>query len=127
MLTIACVGSAIRWAVVGFTSRAAVLVVAQSLHALTFGAFYLAAVAIVDEECPPAQRTLGQGMFAAWAFGIAAAIALAIGGAVERAAGMPGVFRVGAAASTVAAVLAAVMPMGRARSGSRVDVRRMCE
>jgi PPP family 3-phenylpropionic acid transporter len=102
---LACVGSAIRWAVIGFTHDPIVLIAVQSLHALTFGAFYLASVAIVDDECDPSARATAQGTWAAWSFGVAASMGLAIAGVVERASGTSGVFRVAAIASLLAAIV----------------------
>jgi PPP family 3-phenylpropionic acid transporter len=95
----------VRWAVVGFTRDPIVLLAVQSLHALTFGAYYVASVAIVDEESASSTRTTGQGIVGAWSYGVAAALALSFSGFVERHYGLSVVFRIGAIASTIAALI----------------------
>lgn len=62
--------SSLRWALMAWTTRADVLVAAALLHAFTFGAFYLAAVAWMAERAPASLRATGQALFVACTFGI---------------------------------------------------------
>lgn len=62
--------SAGRWAVMALTSSPAVLVAVAVLHGLTFGAFYLAAVAWMAQRTPASLRATGQSLFAAATFGV---------------------------------------------------------
>jgi MFS family permease len=83
------------------------------MHALGFGAFYLASIAIVDEEAPAKVRASAQGVFSAFVFGIAAALGLSLAGVVTRHLGMRGVFAV----ATVASVAGALLSLAIRRSG----------
>jgi hypothetical protein len=87
------------------------------LHALSFGAFYMSAVVIVDAESPRELRASAQGAFGAFCFGVGGAIALSSAGAIERAGGgVPAVFAAGAVASTVAAAAATWLAARSARA-----------
>ncbi len=70
MLLIAFTASSARWALMAWTDRADVLVATALLHALTFGTFYLAAVAWVAERAPGSLRATGQALFVACTFGL---------------------------------------------------------
>lgn len=70
LLMLAFGASSVRWAVMAWTTRADVLVLVAVLHALTFGAFYLAAVAWMAERAPGSLRATGQALFVAGTFGI---------------------------------------------------------
>lgn len=70
LLMLAFAASSVRWALMAWTDRADVLVGAALLHALTFGAFYLAAVAWMAERAPGSLRATGQALFVACTFGI---------------------------------------------------------
>ena len=105
VLTLAYAASAVRWALMAVVTEPAALVALQVLHALGFGAFYLASIAIVDEEAPAKVRASAQGVFSAFVFGIAAALGLSLAGVVTRHLGMRGVFAVATVASLVAALL----------------------
>lgn len=70
LLMVAFGASSVRWALMAWTTRADVLIAAALLHALTFGAFYLAAVAWMAERAPASLRATGQALFVACTFGI---------------------------------------------------------
>jgi PPP family 3-phenylpropionic acid transporter len=70
LLMVAFGASSVRWALMAWTTRADVLVASALLHALTFGAFYLAAVAWMAERAPASLRATGQSLFVACTFGI---------------------------------------------------------
>jgi PPP family 3-phenylpropionic acid transporter len=70
LLMLAFGASSVRWALMAWTQRAEVLVLAAVLHALTFGAFYLAAVAWMAARVPDSLRATGQALFVACTFGI---------------------------------------------------------
>src|SRR5207247_1700869 len=84
--------SSVRWLVVALVPQPIVLIAIQALHAFTFGAFYLACVAIVDAESPPEVRASGQGIFATTTWGLASAASLTLAGWIEPRGGMRGVF-----------------------------------
>ncbi|MEI8254101.1 MAG: MFS transporter [Deltaproteobacteria bacterium] len=105
-LALAYAVSALRWLLVAVVRAPWVLVVIQLSHAFTFGAFYLAAVALVDEESPREVRASAQGIFAAVAWGLAGAAGLALAGWLQGHGGLPRVFQVASAFSVVSMLIA---------------------
>jgi PPP family 3-phenylpropionic acid transporter len=105
VLTLAYAASAVRWGLMAVVTEPGVLVALQVMHALGFGAFYLASIAIVDEEAPAGIRASAQGVFSAFVFGIAAAMGLSLAGVVTRHVGIRGVFAVASVASVLGALL----------------------
>ena len=97
------------------------LVAIQALHALSFGAFYVASVILMDRETPLALRASGQGIFGSFSFGIAAAAGLSVAGLIERHGGISAVFSFAAGASLLgtlgAALLRALDPHEEASQG----------
>lgn len=88
MASFAC--AVIRFLVLGWLAEALwLLVIAQLLHAATFGAFHAAAVAAVHQVFPQAAQARGQALFSSVTYGAGGALgALAAGGLWE--AGGPG-------------------------------------
>jgi PPP family 3-phenylpropionic acid transporter len=105
-LVIAYGVSAVRWVLIATVHEPRALILIQALHALTFGAFYLAGVALVDEESPPEVRASAQGIFGAITWGLASALALTLAGWLQREGGIRLVFCVAAAVSVASMVLA---------------------
>jgi len=62
--------SAVRWAGVALTTDGRVLVALSVFHGLTFGVFFLSAVAFMAERAPETLRATGQALFVASAFGV---------------------------------------------------------
>jgi MFS transporter, PPP family, 3-phenylpropionic acid transporter len=106
LLAVACLASVARWTILAFVTAPPVLVATQILHALSFGAFYVASVTLVNEESPAPLRATGQGIFRAFTFGIAPAVAVFLAGRVERAGELRPVFLVAAGGAVVAFGLA---------------------
>ncbi len=106
LLTLACAASVVRWATMAVVTNPVALVALQSMHALSFGAFYLASVLLLDAETPPQLRASAQGLFNALCFGVAAAIGVSLAGLVESWAGPRPVFAVAAVAAAAATLLA---------------------
>lgn len=106
LLLLACAASVVRWAAMALVTVPALLVLLQSLHALSFGAFYMASVILVDAESPPHLRASAQGLFNTLCFGVAAALGLSVAGLVESRGGPRAVFGVAAAAAVLATLAA---------------------
>ena len=104
LLAAACAASAVRWAAIALVTNPVALVLLQTLHALSFGAFYMSAVILVDRESPPGLRASAQGLLASLCFGVAASLGLALAGFVEHRADTPAVFEVAAIAAIAATV-----------------------
>jgi PPP family 3-phenylpropionic acid transporter len=106
VFVIACGSGLVRWGLMAVTTSPVALIALQLFHALGFGAFYLSAVALVDEESPLEVRASAQGIFNAVCFGIGAAASLSWAGFIEPFVGLRGVFAIGSVASAFAALLA---------------------
>src|SRR5882757_3767732 len=98
MLLVGAAGAVVRWSVMATAPPANLLPVLQCLHALSFGATHLGALALVARMAPPGLGATAQGYFAV-ALGVTMAVATALAGVLY------GRFRRGAYA--VMAVLAA--------------------
>ena len=113
LLAAAGVASVARWATIAFVTAPAALVATQALHSLSFGAFYVASVVLVNEESSASAHTTAQGVFRAFTFGLAPAVAVFLAGRVEGSGGLRAVFLVAAGAAAMGALLAASMRSGR--------------
>jgi PPP family 3-phenylpropionic acid transporter len=90
----------------------AVLLVAQLLHAATFGSFHAAAVAAVHRVFPPHAHARGQSLFSSIGYGAGGALGAVLAGWAWEAGG-PGVaFTVSSAAAAAGLLLA--YPLKRA-------------
>ncbi|HEY8091755.1 MAG TPA: MFS transporter [Polyangiaceae bacterium] len=122
LLAAACAVSTVRWTAMALVTNPVALVLLQALHALSFGAFYMSAVILVDVESPPGLRASAQGIFASLCFGVAAAVGLSVAGLVERHGGIPAVFSVAAVASLLATIVASLLhPHHRSGPAGRVE------
>ncbi|MBL8952280.1 MAG: MFS transporter [Myxococcaceae bacterium] len=70
LLFVSFAASAVRWAGMALTNDGAVLVAMSVFHGLTFGTFFLSAVAYMAERSPETLRATGQALFVAAAFGV---------------------------------------------------------
>lgn len=78
----------VRWIVLAQTTSFAVLLAANWLHGLSFGATYLGALRALDRRVPPHQRSTAQGLLGAGSSGIGMVVGALLGGFVyERWAG----------------------------------------
>ncbi|MFO6423095.1 3-phenylpropionate MFS transporter [Motilimonas sp. KMU-193] len=74
LFMLAGVGVALRWSMLAFTSELALVVFAQSLHAITFAAAQIAAIRYISEEAPPQFAIQLQALYSAIALGLVTAI-----------------------------------------------------
>ncbi len=70
LLFLSFAASAVRWAGMALTTDGDVLVALSLFHGLTFGVFFLSAVAFMAERAPDTLRATGQALFVASAFGV---------------------------------------------------------
>ncbi len=113
-LIVAGVAAVVRWGLFPFADTIASMVALQLLHALTFGAAHLGAIAILARVVPSRWAGTGQGLLAT-SIGIQMAIGLGVCGALfETNPDLP--FYVMAAASAVGTVvMLALTPLVRQR------------
>ncbi len=64
LLLIAAAGGGIRWILLGLFSSAPVLILAQSLHAFSFGATHLAVMETIERDLPHRLTVRGQSLYA---------------------------------------------------------------
>ncbi|MBK7859577.1 MAG: MFS transporter [Archangiaceae bacterium] len=70
LLFLSFAASGLRWLGVALTTDGTVLVLLSVFHGLTFGVFFLSAVAFMTERVPDSLRASGQALFVASAFGV---------------------------------------------------------
>jgi PPP family 3-phenylpropionic acid transporter len=106
----------VRWLLSAAGGGPGVVLLIQLTHALTFGAFYLAAVQEVDVLAPEGLRATAQGAFASLAFGVGGAVGNVLSGAGYQALGMRGLYLAAALVAALAtAVYAGAAPARKAR------------
>lgn len=71
LLALAGIGGLVRWTVLAFTTWEPALFVAQTLHALTFGAMHLGAMHYLSRNVPLAISARAQGLYSSFVTGIA--------------------------------------------------------
>jgi MFS transporter, PPP family, 3-phenylpropionic acid transporter len=98
LLLAGAAGAVLRWSAMAAAPPAILLPVLQCLHALSFGATHLGALALVARMAPPGLGATAQGYFAV-AHGLTMAVATALAGVLYG--------RVGSSAYAAMAVLAA--------------------
>ena len=70
MLMIAAGGALIRWLLTAMDPPLALLIAAQCLHALSYGAAHIGAIHFISQAVPEDHSALGQGLYAAFAMGL---------------------------------------------------------
>lgn len=107
-MAIAFVASALRWVLLGRCTTPLAIMGLQVLHALSFGAFYVAAVGLVEKEARGTVRASAQGIFTTVTFGVATGLSLLLAAALVNRGGIKLVFDVSAVAALFAAAIALV-------------------
>ncbi|WP_279245467.1 MFS transporter [Candidatus Litorirhabdus singularis] len=76
LLTLACLALAVlRWILIGYGAQYwLLLVLAQCLHAATFGAFHAVAIELIRRSFPPALAGQGQALYSGLSFGAGGAV-----------------------------------------------------
>ena len=119
LLGLAIGAHALRWWLTAEVASPAGLLAIQLLHGLTFGAFYLASVQIVDETVLPDLRATGQGLFAAGVFGVSGVAGNSLAGCLFDGVGMVSLYRLSAVIAACATVLS--FRLGRGASARTED------
>jgi PPP family 3-phenylpropionic acid transporter len=120
VLCVSFAASAVRWLGMALTSNGTVLVLLSVFHGLTFGVFFLAAVAFMTERVPDSLRATGQALFVACAFGVGSlAGVLATGVGLDLLPNTHALFGISAALEVIPAVL--VLQLKTARPNRAAD------
>jgi PPP family 3-phenylpropionic acid transporter len=105
LLTFSLVVAVIRWSIFATTTAFPLLLLAQAMHAVTFGVFHVAAVTHTYSIVPPSLRARGQSLYSALSFGLGNFAGFLINGAVYDRVGASACFAGSAVVALVAAVL----------------------
>lgn len=70
LLTIAFLGSSLRWHVVSIAVSGTVLALVQVFHGLSFGVFYVGSLGHLEQAVPERQRATGWALFVSVVFGV---------------------------------------------------------
>ncbi len=103
LLALTFAASALRWAGLSLVQSPAALITLNLLHGMTFGAFYVSAIAFMARRVPPHLRASGQALFAAATFGLGGLVGYATVGAAYDWLGGHRLFAVAALLELVAA------------------------
>ena len=71
-----------RWLILFFANSAAVILLSQILHAITYGAFHMASILYIDRLAPDQAKTLGQAVNNALTYGLGLMVGFFINGYV---------------------------------------------
>ena len=115
LLALAAGAGVVRWTVTALTLSLWVLVPAQALHALTFGAAHLGAIQFITRAIPPQLSATAQSVYSAVAVGGVFGLAMWASGGLYAAIG-PAAFHVMTALSLIA--LAPALLLARRWNGS---------
>lgn len=92
LMLLGALGGLLRWGLLGATTWLPALVLAQLLHAATFGAQYLAAMRLLQRLVPPAQASTAQSLHASLGGGLGTGLLTLACGPLYAAWGGAGVF-----------------------------------
>ncbi len=96
-LVIAAVASVVRFgAIAAWGASALVLVLAQTLHAVTFAAQHAACISLIDKHFAGALRGRGQALYTTLGYGASGVLGGLLGGAISQRFGFSAVFAVSA-------------------------------
>jgi len=96
----------IRWVLMTLPLGVSGLAAAQCLHALSFGAFHIAAVTIIHQSVPRSLRATGQTVYSSLAYGVGSALGLILNGWLYADWGPRILFGLSAAAAATGLLLA---------------------
>lgn len=114
LLILSFLGSALRWWGMALTSDGPTLVALSLLHGLTFGVFFVAAVAWMAAQAPGNLRATGQALLVAGTFGVGGPVGYVAAGRAYDALGGHRLFAAAGALELVPAALL-LLAGGRAR------------
>lgn len=110
LLAVAMIAGALRWVLLAEARSASALIGIALLHGLTFGTFYLAALAALARQVPAQLRASGQALFVSVTFGLGGLFGLALAGRLYDALGGAHLFHVAAALEAGAVLLLCLAP-----------------
>lgn len=119
----AAVAGALRWTVTAWATEPWLAASIQVLHGVSFGAFWVAAIALVAERAPPLRRAGATGALLATSAGLGPLLAMAAASQLLPRFGSRSLFVVAAAIACVAAMLVRPILTDRQPRGVGIDRR----
>ena len=113
-LVLVVITTGARWYVMAKTTSVAVMLAAQLIHGLSFGAFLVAVVALLTRHIPETSRAQGQALLYLLIFGVGGILGNSGAGYIKDLAGVSSLFEVAAAIQWLLAPLAIALAI-RAR------------
>lgn len=92
LLQVAALASIPRWLLTGWVDSPVALVLVQSLHALSFAAFWIAGVQAMAHHAPKEIASSAQSLFTAASYGLGALVGAILAGIVRQRLGTPEIF-----------------------------------
>ena len=105
VLLVSFAAATLRWGVLGVIDGAPAILIAQGLHAVTYGAFHIASIIYVDNASDPALKTMGQAVNNAVTYGLGLMAGFLFSGWLMDIVGIPGLFWISSGAAAVAGVI----------------------
>ncbi|TLS68720.1 MFS transporter [Mariprofundus erugo] len=102
--------AAMRWLGIGLTTNGWILVVLQLLHAASFAAFHVAAIAWVRRLAPVSRHSAAQGLFSAAGFGLGSTVGMMMCGWIVEVYGFSAAFLCCSAIAVVGVPLSLLLP-----------------
>jgi len=102
LLSVCLAAATLRWLILAGSSSLPPLLLAQVLHAFSFGLFHVAAVGHTHRLFPPALRSSGQSLYSSLTYGLGNLLGLFGSAALVDRIGIPGLFGASAAVSLLA-------------------------
>jgi PPP family 3-phenylpropionic acid transporter len=112
ILILALALAVLRWLALYAVSAPALILLAQPLHAATYGLFHMASILYVDRLTPPAWKTTGQALNNAASYGLGLMVGFFLSGALSARIGLPALF-LGSALAALAGLLVMLVSLRR--------------
>ncbi len=116
LVAVGMAAGALRYGVMAWATAPALVVAVQTLHGLSFGAFWIGGVEWMRRAAPPTVAASAQALFNISGYGLGPVLAALSAGLLLDGAGTPGLFTLGAGCSAVGALLVAASEHQRRRA-----------
>jgi len=97
--------ASVRWIILYFAGSAAVILLSQTLHAVTYGTFHMASILYIDHLAPEQTKTLGQAVNNALSYGLGLMAGFFVNGYLYELAGSFTLFLVSSAIALAGGII----------------------
>jgi len=111
VLRLSLVAASVRWTIIAIADDPLLLAAAQTLHAMTYAAFHVAALREIHRRFRAGDRATGQALYSGLTYGLGIFCGTLGAGLLAERIGLPSLFGISAATSLVA-----LLVLGRART-----------